>query len=374
MKRKIFKSLFLVILLSTFTFLPQKGIAQLKPGEPYRFGATMITSGSDAEYVNKYQTQGILDAVKEINDHGGVKGHPIKLILEDTKADPSTGAMVTKKLITLDKVHAIVTLMSNVTLAQLPVVEQNKVILFGAWVKAPGLAEKSRWVARVCDGGYETGQEMGKVALKRGIKSVAIIHEQVEGVLSQTKGFEEVFEKGGGKILGKESFRKGDPEFRAQITKLMGKGAEGFYILSTMVRDKAVIFKQMAELGWKPKHLLSMVAIETKEFLEIAGKTAEGVFYVTNYQDPEFVNSWEKRYGYTPDAPTGAYYDSVKLLALAFGQVKDDAPPEAVRDVLYNIKNYKGAQGITSFNGNGQGIVQYMVRELRGGKFVEVKD
>jgi branched-chain amino acid transport system substrate-binding protein len=82
--------------------LPQRVPAQPKSAEPYRFGASMVTSGSDAEYVTKYMIQGILDAVEEINAQGGIKGRPIKLILEDTKADPSTGAMVTKKLISVD--------------------------------------------------------------------------------------------------------------------------------------------------------------------------------------------------------------------------------------------------------------------------------
>ena len=353
--------------------LPQRVPAQPKSAEPYRFGASMVTSGSDAEYVTKYMIQGILDAVEEINAQGGIKGRPIKLILEDTKADPSTGAMVTKKLISVDKVQAIITVFTNVVLAQLPIVDQAKVLLFASYVRTPGLIERSRWVARVCDAGYETGQEMAKVALKRNIKSVVMLYEQQEGILSQVKGFNEVYAKGGGKILGQESFRKSDPDFRAQITKLQGKGADGFYVLATAVRDKAVTFKQMAELGWKPKHLLSCHPIETKEFVEVTGKAAEGVFYVTNYIDPDFAKQWEKRHGYSPDANCAAYYDSTKLLALAFQRAKDDSP-EAMRDVLFNIKNYKGAQGITNFNGNGQGIVQYMLKELRGGAFTEAKE
>ncbi|NDD90502.1 ethanolamine utilization protein EutJ, partial [bacterium] len=71
--------------------------------------------------------QGIRLAVQEINASGGVKGKKIELISLDDQSKPEEAATAVTKLITQDKVIAILgEVASSVSLAMAPIAQSNK--------------------------------------------------------------------------------------------------------------------------------------------------------------------------------------------------------------------------------------------------------
>jgi len=67
---------------------------------------------------------------EEINALGGINGHPLKVIVEDTVGDETKAVMAVKKLIEKDKVLAIIgPSRSGTTLAVIPIVERARVSL-----------------------------------------------------------------------------------------------------------------------------------------------------------------------------------------------------------------------------------------------------
>ncbi len=89
-------------------FLSVLTIGQSFAAEPIKIGAPLpfsppgsISQGSEAK-------AGIEVAAKMINERGGILGRPLEIIFEDSMGTPEKGRAATEKLITKDKVVAIV--------------------------------------------------------------------------------------------------------------------------------------------------------------------------------------------------------------------------------------------------------------------------
>ena len=103
--------------------------AQTAPtGTPYKIGLTAPLTGPlssiGASFVPALQL-----AVADVNRRGGVKGHPLEVVVEDTQGTPQGGVAALRKLADVDGVRACVTGFSNVIGAQIPLSNQLHIIL-----------------------------------------------------------------------------------------------------------------------------------------------------------------------------------------------------------------------------------------------------
>jgi hypothetical protein len=82
--------------------------------------------------LGKYVHNGMVLRVESINAAGGIHGRKIKLIVEDSNYDPKKSVLAAQKLVTQDRIFAMIgTLGSPTTLASMPVVlEKNVLHLF----------------------------------------------------------------------------------------------------------------------------------------------------------------------------------------------------------------------------------------------------
>ncbi|MEY2478272.1 MAG: branched-chain amino acid transport system substrate-binding protein [Actinomycetota bacterium] len=69
--------------------------------------------------------------VPYINSHGGINGHPVRVIQADDGADPSRSQSIVRKMVEEDKVVAFFSTYSFTTSAVLPYLEQKKVPILG---------------------------------------------------------------------------------------------------------------------------------------------------------------------------------------------------------------------------------------------------
>jgi ABC-type branched-subunit amino acid transport system substrate-binding protein len=76
-------------------------------GEPIKIAILAPTSGALREVGNSF-VRVAAAAVDEINDQGGVAGHPLRLVVKNTATDPDTAAMVMREAIEVDGVVAVV--------------------------------------------------------------------------------------------------------------------------------------------------------------------------------------------------------------------------------------------------------------------------
>lgn len=75
-------------------------------GEPIRIGVMYALSGNNAA-IGTNILRGVDFAVEDINTRGGIGGRPIEIVRGDTQGDPQVARQVANRLITEEKVHAI---------------------------------------------------------------------------------------------------------------------------------------------------------------------------------------------------------------------------------------------------------------------------
>lgn len=76
-------------------------------GDPIVIGTICSCSGAQAAALGK-SAEGIKAWTKQINDAGGLNGHPVKLIVKDDGGDPARALQAAKELVEEEKVIAIV--------------------------------------------------------------------------------------------------------------------------------------------------------------------------------------------------------------------------------------------------------------------------
>jgi branched-chain amino acid transport system substrate-binding protein len=339
--------------------------------EPISIGIGMPIGGQNGEYVKRSFVMPTEFAAKEINAKGGVLGRQIKVTVEDTRNDPSSAVAALTKMINVDKIIAVFTAFTPLTLPQLPIAEENKVIVVAGAMEHPDLT-KSRWAVRMTPTADKAGPVIAEAAQKLGIQTAAILSEENEAVRVTARSFTQAFQKQGGRILGDETFKIQDSEMRGQLTKLRAARPDMIYVITSRGRSMGLALKQIRESGIKLKQIFSNQLVEDKEIAEIGGNIAEGVIYTTLDVDPEFAARWRQANGFEPDSNAAKNYDATMLFFEAIKRA-NSTDPAKIRDAIYNFGPYKGTVGDFRFEGSGEPIVFPILKIIKDGKFVNYK-
>lgn len=133
-------------------------------------------TGSEATF-GASTHNGIELALNEINARGGVKGKKIKVVSLDDQGKPEEAATAVTRLITQDKVLAILgEVASSRSLAMAPIAQSNKIPMITPSSTNPKVTEVGDHVFRVCFIDPFQGTVMAKFATERlKAKRVAIL-------------------------------------------------------------------------------------------------------------------------------------------------------------------------------------------------------
>jgi len=343
-------SLFIVVALVIVLVV----IQTKKEPDIIKIGAILPLTGDGAKY-GEAAKKGINLALEEINGQGGVKGTKIKTIFEDTQGDPKAGVSAVQKLITIDKVPAIIgDLFSSVTLAVAPIMNQNKTVLLSPASSAPKITEAGDYIFRNCASDIFEGSIMGRFATNElGLKRIAILYINNDYGVGIRDVFKKTFISESGLITVEETFEQGATDFRTQLTKVKGSNPQAVYIVG--YKELGQLLKQAREIGIKLQ-FLSTVMFEDPEIIKIAGPAAEGVIYSARAYDPgsmdkstrEFVTKYMHRYNESPDIFAALSYDAMKILSLAIE--RRGFTSNKIKDALYTIKHYPAVVGDMSYS------------------------
>src|SRR4051794_3652108 len=93
--------------------------AQQANAAPYKIGVTYPLSGPSGSW-GQLLVPAIEIGVQHLNEGGGVNGHPLALVVEDSKGSPEGAVSSMRKVVQVDGVQVIMTIFSNVVSAQIP--------------------------------------------------------------------------------------------------------------------------------------------------------------------------------------------------------------------------------------------------------------
>ena len=298
-----------------------------KDGETIKIGANLELSGGVASYGQSIK-EGIDLALEEINKEG-IDGKKIELVPFDNKSDAPEAINGATKLITQDKVVAIIgAATSGNTKAQIEIAQSNKIPLLTPSGTAEDVTFKdgklNDFVFRTCFIDPFQGTVAANYATKElKAKSAAII---LDSASDYSKGlaasFKETFKKDGGKIVKEEAFVAKDTDFRAQLTNIKGANPDFVYV-PAYYEEVGLIIKQARELGIDVT-MMGGEGWDSPKLVELGGKDALNNTLITNSYSPgdkdpkvqEFVKAFKAKYkDKTPDAFNALGYDSAYFLA-----------------------------------------------------------
>ena len=320
---------------------------------------------------------GIDIAVDEINAAGGVLGKKIRVIVEDDQGRAEEANVVVTKLITKDKVVAVLgEVASSNSLAAAPVAQQNGIPMISPSSTNPEVTKKGDYIFRVCFldpfqgyvmAKFATGTlKMTKVAVLRDIKN--------DYSIGLADAFIENFKKMGGTIVADQSYSAGDTDFNAQLTAIKAKSPQaifvpGYYgevgLIARQAKKQGITVPLLGGDGW-----------DSPKLTEIGGKDIDGSFFSNHYSvdDPsptaqKFLAAYKARFNAVPDALGGLGYDSAMVLfdAMKRAGTTDGAK---LRDAIAQTKDFAGVTGRITLDADRNANKPAVVLEIKDGKFV----
>ncbi|MEW5553162.1 ABC transporter substrate-binding protein [Peribacillus frigoritolerans] len=349
-----------------------------KSGDTIKIGANLELSGGTASF-GQSAADGLKLAIDEINKEG-IDGKKLEIVKVDNKSDAAEATSGSIKLVSQDKVVAVVgSATSTNTLAQVQVAQDNKVPLLTPTATNPDITNKAGklndYVFRTCFIDPFQGTVAANFASEEiGAKTAAIY---VDSASDYSKGlaaaFKEAFTAKGGKIVAEEAYVTKDTDFRSTLTRIKSAKPE-FVFLPGYYEEVGLILKQAREDGIDLP-FMGGDGWDSPKVVEIAGADALKNTYITNHYSPEdedakiqdFVAAFEKEYDKTPDAFAALGYDTGYYLADAIKR-SGDASPEKIRQALEDVKDLQLVSGTLNLDENHDPIKSATILEYVDGK------
>ncbi len=298
----------------------------------------------------------------------GAKTYDVEFLYEDNESKAESATATAIKLITQDMVLGIIGPQSSKQ--AIPAGEINnsyKTPMISPWSTNPQTTLDRPYVFRGCFLDPFQGPVAANFATKEfKAKKAAVLYDIAS---DYPKGlaefFKEAFEKlhGPGSVVAFETFTTKDRDFSAQLTKIIKTDAD-FLFTPQYYDEVPLIAKQAHELGWK-KPIMGSDSWGSAELMNLCGDDCKGLFFTTHYAaagakgaTKEFIDKYNKKYGYIPDDVAALTWDSIWLMLKAIqntggltGNIDKDR--DAVKDQLAKIKDFDGITGKMTFTPEG---------------------
>ncbi|MDQ3624133.1 MAG: ABC transporter substrate-binding protein [Verrucomicrobiota bacterium] len=314
-------------------------------------------------------------AVEEINASGGLLGKKVKLITEDDQSKAGEAATVARKLISREKVVALLgEVASSKSLEAAPIAQEKKIPMISPASTNPKVTEVGDYVFRICFIDPFQGTVMSKFALGKEWKRVAILTDVKQDYsVGLSQFFKEHFTTNGGTIVSEQSYSSGDTDFSAQLTSIRGAAPEAI-LASGYYTEAGLIAKQARQLGLTVP-LLGGDGWDSPSLVEVGGAAMEGNFF-SNHFSPEdqspivqdFLKKVRAKYNVEADAMMALGYDSAMLLADAIKRAGTTEPAK-LRDAIATTKDFAGVTGTITINEQRNATKPAVILTIREGKF-----
>ena len=360
----------LVAALAGLTFAPS-----LFPQEPIKIGQFASLTGKEAS-LGQSSNKGTMMAIDDLNAAGGVLGRPLLLVTEDTQSKPGETATVVKKLISRDKVIALLgEVASSRSLEAAPIAQAAKIPMISPASTNPKVTETGAYIFRTCFIDPFQGPVMARFARERlQAKRVALLVSNSSAYsIGLAKFFRESFVANGGTIVLEQKYSEGDKDFKAQLTAIKAAGVDavfnpGYY------NEGALIVRQARDLGLTLP-IFGADSWEAEALIQLGGKAMEGAYLCSHYSpdDPSprvqnFVAAYKKRFGSTPDSNASLGYDSVLVLVDAIRRA-GTTERGALREAIATTRDFMALTGKITIDSERNASKNAVIIQVKNGKF-----
>lgn len=313
-------------------------------------------------------------AVSQINKAGGIGGRSLQLVNYDDASDPTQAVTIATRLVTEDKVDAVVSgSYSDQTLAAAPIFQRNSVPMLAAYAVDPGIPKTGDFIFQQDETGTVQGRAGAVVMVQDlGVKKIAIVAIKNDFGTTLVAGFTQAAEAQGAKIVATDYNQFGEKDFTPILSRDKSKGATGFYMVQYGAEGQQFI-SDWNTLGFKYPLLGTEGIDSTKGFFVPIGKAADGLIFTTSFnrQSTEpivqtFIQSFTSKYGFAPDMVPATTYDAFFVLKQAMA---NGTSPTQIKDGIAATKNFVGVTGtIEKYNSTDEAVKAVDIETLKNGQ------
>jgi len=373
-----------VPLLATFLMIAAAAFTGCKktdsdaPATEIVVGEFASLTGATASF-GQSSHKGTQMAVDEINAAGGLLGKKVKLVTEDDQSKAGEAATVVRKLISRDKVIAILgEVASSRSLEAAPICQQSKVPMISPSSTNPKVTEVGDYVFRICFIDPFQGTVLAKFALSKGWKKAAVLTDVKQDYsVGLSQFFKEYFAKNGGTIVLEQNYSTDDSDFNAQLTQIKAQNPD-VILASGYYTEAGLIAKQARQFGIQAP-LLGGDGWDSPSLVKVGGTAMEGNFFSNHFsgedQSPliqDFIKRFKAKTGEDPDAMVALGYDSAMILADAIKRA-GTTDSAKLREAIAATKDYPGITGKISLDDKRNANKPAVILTIKDGKFKYVE-
>jgi branched-chain amino acid transport system substrate-binding protein len=308
-----------------------------------RIGSTMSQTGTLATQ-GVPASNGYLLCQKHVNEKGGILGRKIEFLIYDDKSDPKVAIELYEKLITEDRVDAVMgPYGSTHTEAVAPVTEKHRMVHVSPLAATTSIWEKGRrYIFMVLPPAELFLGGLIDMASRNGLKTVAIIEEDALFPKAAGKGAVELAKKQDMQVVLHETYAKGTKDFSAILAKVKAANADVLGMAASSLGDQIVVGRQMKEQDINVK--MFGIAQAVAEFQESLGKTAEFVYGLSAWEPSlpnpgikEFVETYQKEFNKAPSYHAAGAYGGCQIFMEAARRASS-LDSDKLREELLRLK------------------------------------
>ena len=314
--------------------------------------ATTLKIGLSLGLTGRYQEMGQMQEMglrlwgAQVNQRGGLLGHPLQLVIYDDHSDRDTAVRLYIKLLNEDRVDFVFApYSSSLTNAILPITAAQ-----GAPVLSPGAASDMLWQQGythlfgiyIPASRYTVGfLEMGAM---NGLVKVAIASADDAFSAYIAKGAGEWAQNFGLKVVISRQFPKGSADFADFIRQARDAGAE-MVIMCGHYNEAVNMRLALKKSAWSPKAFYASVGPALPKYYEELQSGAELVFSSSQWEPgviyrpndkAVFLEPFLKKYGVQPSYQAATAFAAGQILELAIEKARS-VDRHKVRDVLADM-------------------------------------
>lgn len=337
------------------------------------------TSGPTATF-GQTTHNGLLIAVKERNDAGGIKGRKIKLISYDNQGKSDETKNAVQRLINSDKVVAVIgEVASGQSLVAAPIAQNAGIPMISPSSTNPAVTQVGNMIFRVCFIDPDQGYGAAKFAFDHlKARKAAILFDQKQAYSTGLRdNFRQAFTKMGGTITTEQAYTGGNPDFSAQLATIKESASDVVFIPGYYT-DVGNIARQARQRADIQIPLLGGDGWESPKLGELGGESMNNCYYSNHYapEDPRpesvaFVKAYKEAYNEDANALGALGYDSGKLLFDAMDRAASLSGADLAKAIA-ETKNFPGVTGSITINAQRNASKPMVIIEMKDGKPVYV--
>ena len=314
-----------------------------------KFGCYIPLTGQVAKS-GKSMQNGFNMSLKDFEASGRLKGAKLVLQCEDDQNRPDDGINIARKFVEDKDVLAVLgSWGSSVTLAAGPIYNAAKIVNMTPISSHPDVTRIGPYVFRQSIIQTAEGAANAEYLAKAGAKRLAMIglpNDYGKANIALTR---KAFEAKGGTVVFEEFIRPDAQDFRATLQKAMRENPDTIY-MGLFAPWASLVAKQARQMGVKLP-LYGAAALDSREFLKLAGEAAEGMRLLLVYNPSvgpkmaEFFKRYEAQHAEPPDPfAANAYVTLTMMLEMVAAQLPN-VTREGIREALDKVREVETIAG-----------------------------